>query len=111
MAEFGRGPIVGIDVEGNHTVTAERNAADDAAWRTMDTLKPSDPGIVNVLMRAGTVNSEAQSKQSRQHVDIYFVPPVDNIGIRDWTAFDQAIEAGYEHAQGVMERVSGLFTS
>lgn len=109
MAEFGRGPIVGIDVEGNHTVTADRSGTENTTWRTMDTLKPTDPGIINVLMRAGTVNSEAQSKQSRRHVDIYFAPPVDNIGIRDWTAFDQAIETGYEHAQGVIDRVPRLF--
>jgi len=110
MSEMGRGPIVGVDVGGNRTLYVDRSDDEEETWRTMDPVRQNDPGIVNVLMRVGTVNSETQTKQSRRLVDTYFVPPVDDIGIRDWTAFERAIEIGYEHVRGILERVPNLFS-
>ncbi len=106
MKELGRGPVIGVDVEGNQSITAsEIDEQTGLDWRTLDQSSREDPGIINILMRAGTVNSEAQTKLSRRMVDIYFSPNMEGIGIRDWQMFDQAIERGYIHTQNVIEQM------
>lgn len=106
MKEFGRGPVIGIDVEGNQSITArEIDEQSGLGWRTLDESRRDDPGIINILMRAGTVNSEAQTKLSRRMVDIYFSPNLEDVGIRDWHKFDEAIEAGYTHTRDVIQAV------
>lgn len=113
MKELGRGPVIGVDVEANQSITAaEIEETSGPGWRTMDQGRRDDPGIINILMRAGTVNSEAQTKLSRHKVDIYFSPNMEGIGLRDWHKFDQAIEAGYTHTRDVIEQVGkDLFTN
>ncbi len=112
MNELGRGLVIGVDVEGNHSITAsEIDEQSSDEWRTLDQSRREDPGIISILMRAGTVNSEAQTKLSRRMVDIYFSPNMEGIGIRDWHMFDQAIERGYTHTRDVIEQVgTGLFS-
>ena len=112
MSDFGRGPVIGIDVEGNQSITAAEIDQDSGlGWRTLDDSRKQDPGIINILMRAGTVNSEAQTKLSRRMVDIYFSPNMEGIGIRDWHMFDEAIERGYTHTQDVIEQVGASLFS
>ena len=57
------------------------------------------PSIVSILMRSGTVGSEAQRRVVREQANYLFEPPLPDIGLRDWKSFDQAIAEGYEHAQ------------
>ena len=40
----------------------------------------------------------------RQQVDYLFEPPLEDIGLRDWQAFDRAVAEGYAHAMSVMEK-------
>src|SRR5690348_7691517 len=62
------------------------------------------PSIVSILMRSGTVGSEAQRRVVREQADYLFEPPLTGIGLRDWKAFDRAIAEGYEHAMRVIEQ-------
>jgi NTE family protein len=62
------------------------------------------PSILSILMRSGTVGSEAQRRLVREQVNYLFEPPLPDIGLRDWKKFDQAVAEGYEHAQGVIEK-------
>ena len=62
------------------------------------------PSIVSILMRSGTVGSEAQRRVVRQQANYLFEPPLEDVGLRDWQAFDRAIAEGYAHAMTVMEK-------
>jgi NTE family protein len=62
------------------------------------------PGIVSVLMRAGTVSSDAQTNVYRHRVDLLLDPPIESIDLMDWHAFDRAIEAGYRSTMEALER-------
>ncbi len=62
------------------------------------------PSIVSILMRSGTVGSEAQRRVVREQADYLFEPPLPDIGLRDWKSFDRAIAEGYEHAQAMIEK-------
>jgi NTE family protein len=55
-------------------------------------------------MRSGTVGSEAQRRVVREQADYLFEPPLKDVGLRDWKAFDRAIEEGYAHAVATIEQ-------
>lgn len=105
MSRYARGPIIGIDVGGDHALSAEFDCYDETPlWRLLRSGFRSTPGIVSLLMRAGTIGSESQRQQARGHCDLLFVPPLDDVGLRHWKRFDIAVERGYAHAMDVLER-------
>jgi NTE family protein len=55
------------------------------------------PSIISILMRAGTVGSNLQRKNVRALADFLYEPPLEGIEMRDWKAFERAIEQGYAY--------------
>ncbi len=104
MSEYRRGPVIGVDVEDHNAFLSTKGSNwREHEWGVLGDTVSGGPGIVSLLMRSGTVNSEIQSKLARARADLLFDPPIAGIGVRDWQAFDQAIEAGYVHAQAVLQ--------
>ncbi len=105
MNEMMHGTIIGVDVAADWSVSAEIDSFETGMLRNLMNLRRGHaPGIVSLLMRAATVSSSAQTRDSRAHVDLLIEPPLDDIGIRDWGTFDAAIETGYRHTMEVLER-------
>lgn len=99
MAEMRRGPVIGVDVETHRAFTGlTKGWEDNPPWGILGEDARGGPNIISILMRAGTVNSEAQTKASRKHADLLFEPPVKDIAIRDWREFRRVVDAGYAHA-------------
>jgi NTE family protein len=66
------------------------------AWRR-------GPPIVSILMRSATIASGPDLLAAKAAADLYVMPEVSGIEIRDWRAYDVAVEAGrsgMEHALG-----------
>ncbi|HWK43186.1 MAG TPA: patatin-like phospholipase family protein [Stellaceae bacterium] len=99
MARRGHGPIVGIDVTGANALTARAN--DRGTWQGIRSfLGPRHstlPGIVTLLIRAGTVGSDLQLNLNRAQATLVVRPPLSHVPLLDWQSFDVAIEAGYRH--------------
>jgi NTE family protein len=55
------------------------------------------PSIISILMRAGTVGSNLQRRNASALADFLYEPPLEGIGMRDWKAFERAIEQGYSY--------------
>ena len=53
------------------------------------------PGIFDILIRSGMVNAELASAERRRLATLLLSPPVRDIGLLDWKAYDRAIESGY----------------
>ncbi len=105
MAQNSHGPIIASDVTGE----IDLHATDDRygerpVWWLLGQRMRGTPSIVSILMRSGTVGSEAQRRLVRQQANYLFEPPLEDIGLRDWHAFDRAIAEGYAHAMSVMEK-------
>lgn len=64
--------------------------------------------IFQVLMHAGMVNSSASERTIRERADVLLKPPLTNIDLLNWHAFDRAIEAGYDYARRVLEGMDGI---
>jgi NTE family protein len=105
MAENPHGPIIASDVTGE----IDLHATDDRygerpLWWLLGQRMRGTPSIVSILMRSGTVGSEAQRRLVRQQANYLFEPPLEDVGLRDWQSFDRAIAEGYAHAMTVMEK-------
>jgi NTE family protein len=105
MAQHGNGPIIASDVTGEIDLhaTDDRYGERSIWWLIAERMRGT-PSIISILMRSGTVGSEAQRRVVREQADYLFEPPLADLGLRDWKAFDRAIAEGYAHAKTVIEQ-------
>jgi len=106
---LGRGPIIGIDVAHDRAFVA-----DDEDWERPSLLRlfargrQDRPGILRLLMRAGTVNGLGIARSGRAAVDLLLTPSLEDIDMLDWKAFDRAVAAGYRAASLALEGADHL---
>lgn len=99
MAEGNHGPIIASDVTGEIDLRAtDDRYGERPPWWLLWQRMRGTPSIVSILMRSGTVGSEAQRRLVREQADYLFEPVLSDVGLRDWKAFDRAIAEGYAHA-------------
>jgi NTE family protein len=59
--------------------------------------------IFQILMHSGMVNSVTSAAEQRRLADVLLKPPLANVDLLHWHAFDRAIEAGYLFARSALE--------
>ncbi len=95
MRDFQRGFVVGCDVarvpEGLDA-SEFVNPPGFFRWVAKHGLSNAPP-IAGLLMRSATVTVNPNA--GRELVDVLVVPELEDIELRDWKAYDQAVEAGY----------------
>jgi NTE family protein len=64
--------------------------------------------IFQILMYAGLVNGAANAAAQRKLADVLLKPPLKNIDLLHWRAFDRAIEAGYCYASRMIRESTEL---
>ncbi len=102
---MGAGPIIACDVTGELDLQARDDRYGERPWWWLIGQRMrGNPSIVSILMRSGTVGSEAQRRVVREQADYLIEPPLPTIGLRDWKKFDQAIKEGYETACAAIEK-------
>ncbi|WP_374471890.1 patatin-like phospholipase family protein [Phenylobacterium sp.] len=90
------GPIIGVDVTGGRSITAEQVARPESAMRwLMSGQWRKGPPIVSLLMRAATVSSGRDLAAAREATDVLVTPEVAAVEIRDFAAYEPAVAAGY----------------
>ena len=105
MRQLGSGPIIASDVTGEIDLQArDDHYGERPIWWLIWQRMRGSPSIVSILMRSGTVGSEAQRRVVREQADYLFEPPLDGIGLRDWQSFDRAIKEGYDHTLLMIEK-------
>jgi len=103
MRDFQRGFVVGCDV----ARAPQGLKADDFmnppgffGWIARHGLSAAPP-IAGLLMRSGTVSVNPNA--GRELVDVLVLPELERIELRDWKAYDQAVEAGYRAAMSALQ--------
>ncbi|MFI4974751.1 MAG: patatin-like phospholipase family protein [Caulobacterales bacterium] len=100
------GPIVGVDVSRGRSIDANDVKLPPSLWNWFSSGDwRRGPPIVSLLMRAATVHSAAEIAASRMATDLLILPDVDAIEIRNWKAFEPAVEAGYRAASEALEKL------
>jgi NTE family protein len=99
MRIVNHGPIVAVDVTRDLAITPQWLKEVQSASLFSRIMSPP---IVSILMRAGTVSNEDRARNQLDAAELVITPPLGDIDIRDWKAYDQAVEIGRRHAAGVL---------
>ena len=62
------------------------------------------PNILQILWRAGMVNSATTTLERRLQSDLLITPALESLDLLDWKGFERAIEIGY---RDTCERLAG----
>jgi NTE family protein len=111
----GGGPVLAVSLRGEFSLRSEDLPHHGvlSGWRVFGRrLNPFAstmelPGLVDILLRTTEVGSVLSSKAMEQQADLVFYPPVNDVGLLDFSAIDRLIDAGYRHAVQVLE-VGGI---
>ena len=107
MRAQGISEVVAVDISADDMLRADvEEFALPSIWRMMidHFRKPRRPGILSILLRSGMVNAEAASVARRTQTSLLLTPPLSDIELLDWHAYDRAIEAGYRYACDLLGR-------
>ncbi|HVU21078.1 MAG TPA: patatin-like phospholipase family protein [Rhizomicrobium sp.] len=115
MRQRESGPIIASDVTGEIDLQVKDDKyGERPLWWLIAQRMRGTPSIVSILMRSGTVGSEAQRRVVREQADYLFEPTLPDIGLRDWKLFDRAVAEGYAHAAAMIEKngvpLTGVWT-
>jgi NTE family protein len=119
MRESLDGAIVAVDAGADRMfeTNAEMHEV-PPAWRLLPWLHSGRPrvNILQILLRCGMINSTTAAIAHRRLADLVLKPPLENIDLLDWKAFERVVELGYRHASeslekhapALLERCSGI---
>jgi NTE family protein len=114
MRDFGRGPMIGVDVGADRAFTADFDDVDvPGLWKAMSWFrsKKKRVNIFQILWRAGMVNSAAATMAHREQTDLLLQPPLESVDMLNWRAFDEAIEMGYRYTRARLESLPESLTA
>jgi NTE family protein len=110
MRKQGIGEIVAVDISADDVLHANVEEYASPAWWQLAWQRVFHrhrrPGILSILLRSGMVNAEAASLERRAQTSLLLAPPLQDIELLDWYAFDRAIEIGYRHAREMLGRAA-----
>lgn len=103
MRELHQGFVIGSDVSGQpEGLNREEFVRPLNFWQWVARHGfSSPPPIAGLLMRSATIRNDPTS--GRNLVDMMVLPDLPGIELRDWTAYDEAVEAGYLAAKAALE--------
>ena len=113
MRETLDGTIVAVDAGADRMLeTSVEMTEAPPAWHVASLLRRRRPSIniLQILLRAGMINSAAAMTHQRALADLVLKPPLERIDLLDWRAFDRTIELGYRYASEALERNAGIFS-
>jgi NTE family protein len=101
MRAFHPGVVIGVDVGSDTTFTSDIQDVDlPPLWKLLGWFRrhKQRPTILQILWRAGMVNSDAATAAGRRLTDLLLQPPLADVDLLNWHAFERAIAAGHRHA-------------
>jgi NTE family protein len=99
------GPLIASDVTGEIDFSVrDSRYGERPVWRLIWQRMRGTPSIFDVLMRSGTVGSEAQRRLVRDEADFLFEPALEGVDPLDFKSFDRAVQEGYDHAARMIDK-------
>ncbi|MDE1884358.1 MAG: patatin-like phospholipase family protein [Xanthomonadaceae bacterium] len=106
MRAQGVGEVIAVDIGADDVLHAEVEEFALPPWWKLAWQRwfhrHQRPGILSILLRSGMVNAEAASLERRARTSLLLTPPLDDIELLDWKAYQRAIEAGYNYARKLL---------
>jgi NTE family protein len=106
MRESLDGVIVAVDAGADRMFETNAEMSEvPPAWRLLPWLRSGRPrvNLLQILLRCGMINSTTAAIAHRRLADLVLKPPLENIDLLDWKAFERVVEVGYRHASESLE--------
>jgi NTE family protein len=100
MRDAGIGRIIGVDVGSDRVFTTDSVDSDaPPLWKIVQWFgrRRQRVNILQILWRAGMINSASQRGARHEISDLLLQPPLETIDMLNWRGFDRAIDAGYRY--------------
>jgi NTE family protein len=100
----GVGRVIGVDLSNSKSRRIEFDEMPSAWALLRDRLRPRKhrryklPSLANLLINTTVLYSASRRNQAKALTDLYFNPPLDRIGMLDWSQYDLVVQQGYQHA-------------
>jgi NTE family protein len=108
MRAWHNGPVVGSDVSRSRGVDPKSVTNLPPWWKwLLSGGWRQGPPIVSVIMRSATLTTKAEIQLARAATDLLIIPNPQKVEIRDWKAYDAAVEAGYEATRQTLDKLEG----
>lgn len=106
MRAQGVGEVVAVDIGADDVLHAQVEEFALPSWWKLAWQRlfhpHRRPGILAILLRSGMVNAEAASLERRAHTSLLLAPPLNDVELLDWNAYQRAIDAGYNYAHKLL---------
>jgi hypothetical protein len=116
MRVKGRGPVIGVDCGTDRAFTADVEATETpSVWSLFGGRgRRRRPNILQILWRAGMVNSTTATLERRLQSDLLITPARESVDLRDWKGFERAVGIGYRDAcerleAGALEQLAKVY--
>lgn len=104
MDTLRRGPVIGVDVASGRALgSAPQDLETGSPLALLRSRGRRPPNIIRLLMRAGTVSSDLQSRERRKVADFLLELPLAATDMLNWQSFDRVIDVGYRYTRGILE--------
>jgi NTE family protein len=106
----GVGTVVGVDLSARKARRMEIDAVPGTWALLRDRLRPRKarryhlPSLSSILLNATILYSESRLRASSRLIDVHFKPPLERVGLLQWSRIDDITRQGYEHALEVLAR-------
>jgi NTE family protein len=107
MHEAFNGTVIGVDVGIDRGFATDMESTEvPSPWNISAWFRGrrSRINIMQILWRAGVINSTATTVGQREQTDLLLRPPLEGIDMLDWQAFERVVELGYRHAAESLDR-------
>lgn len=98
------GFIIGCDLSRGSPRKLDMDEVPSAWQLALDRLRPKRsrryrlPALSSIILNVSIMHSQSRLKAARAQADVCFSPDLARTGMLNWKAFDQTVEAGYQHA-------------
>jgi NTE family protein len=101
--------VVGVDLSFRKPRRIEHEELPGTWALLRDRLRPRArrryrlPTLAAYLMNVTILYSTSRERQSRRLTDVYLNPPLERVGMLDWSRFDHIVEQGYRYAREALD--------
>jgi NTE family protein len=109
-ARRGIGCVIGVDLSARKPRRVEFDRVPGTWALLRDRLRPRKarryklPSLSSILLNVTILYSESRLGQAARLTDVLIKPPLERVGLLQWSRFDDIERQGYEHAQQVLAR-------
>ena len=104
----GVGKVLGVDLGARKARKLEFDQVPGSWTLLRDRFRPRNkrryrlPTLTSYLLNVTILYSMSRQDEARRQTDVYFCPPLDRVGLLQWSRFDQIVRQGHEHAIEVL---------